>query len=173
MVIVILGVDGAGRLNNTSNTLLKQNITEYMTEFRMVNDYIEVRDGRIFNLAFDIDCYIDNNNENNVANSIINTVTNYFNINNHRMNEDIWLGPLIEAINNVTGVINVLNITVYNEVGGQYSINPVEQELVSETTGEINLIDNTVFSEVDSMFEIKYPEKDIKVFLRKKSNVQI
>jgi hypothetical protein len=173
VVTVILGVDGSGKLNNTSNTLLKQNIAEYLTEFRMVNDYIEIRDGRIFNLAFDIECYIDNSNENNVANSIINTVTEYFNINNRRMNEDIWLGPLIESINNVTGVINVLEIKVYNKVGGRYSMNPVEQPLLSEETGEIRLIDNTVYSTEDSMFEIKFPEKDIKVFLRKKSNVQI
>ena len=173
VVLVILGVDSSGKLNNTSNTLLKQNITEYLTEFRMVNDYIEVRDGRIFNLAFDIDCYIDNTNENNVANSIINAVNNYFNINDNRMNQDIWLGPLIETINNVTGVINVLDIKVFNKVGGQYSSNPVEQELISEETGEIRLINNTVYSEVDSMFEIKFPETDIRVFLRKKSNIQI
>jgi len=173
VVLPILGVDGNGNLYDTSNTLMKQNITEYLTEYRMVNDYVEVRDGRIFNLAFDFDCYIDNTNQNNVANSIINTVANYFNINDHRMNEDIWLGPLIEAVNNVNGVINVLNITVYNKVGGQYSMNPVEQALVDDETGEIQLINNTVYSETDSMFEIKHQEKDIRVFLRKRSNIKI
>jgi hypothetical protein len=173
VVLSILGINSQGKLSNTSNTLLKQNITEYMTEFRMVNDYIEVRDGRIFNLAFDVDCYIDNTNENNVANSIINAVANYFNINNNQMNQDIWLGPLIETINNVNGVINVLNVTVYNKVGGQYSSNPVEQALVNEETGQIQLIDNTVYSEVDSQFEILNPATDIRVFLRKKSNIQI
>ena len=41
----------------------KNNIAEYLSFFRMVNDYVEVRDGRIFNLAFDFDLYIDETNQ--------------------------------------------------------------------------------------------------------------
>ena len=89
------------------------------------------------------------------------------------MNEDIYLTPLIEIINNVEGVVNILNITVYNKVGGQYSINPIPQEIVNQLTGEIKIQNQTIYSAEDSMFEIKYPEKDIRVFLRKKTNLGI
>ena len=87
------------------------------------------------------------------------------------MNEDIFITPLIEAINNVACVVNVLSIKTYNKVGGQYSVNTVEQSLVSTTTGEIKLLNNTIYSTEDSMFEIRFPEKDIKVFLKKKTNL--
>lgn len=171
IVIPILGIGNDSKLSNTSNTLLKENIAEYLTEYRMVNDYVEIRDGRIFNLAFDVELFVQSQNDSQIANSVIRRVSDYFNINNHNMNEDIFITPLIEEINNVSGVINVLSIKVYNRVGGQYSQNPVEQALVSTTTGEIQLINNTIYSTEDSMFEIKYPEKDIRVFLRKKTNL--
>ena len=62
----------------------------------------------------------------------------------------------------------MLEIKVYNKVGGEYSVNMVEQALVSENTGEIQQINKTIYSTEDSQFEIKFFEKDIRVFLRKK-----
>jgi hypothetical protein len=173
IVIPILGIGSDGKLNNTSNSLLKSNITEYLTEFRMVNDYVEVRDGRIFNLGFQIDLFVQEQNDNQIANSVITTVTDYFDVNDHQMNEDIFLTPLVEAINNVAGVVNVLSLKVFNKVGGQYSLNPVEQNISDTSTGEIEIINQTIYSTEDSMFEIKFPERDIKVLLRKQTNLGV
>jgi hypothetical protein len=171
VVIPMLGLDSSGKLSNTSNSLLKSNISEYLSNLRMVNDYVEIRDGRIFNLGFDIEVFVTNQNQNQIANSIIQGVVSFFDINNKQMNEDIFITPLIEQINNVQGVINVLSISVFNKVGGQYSVNPVEQALRNSTTGEIQLINQTIYSTEDSMFEIKFPERDIKVIMRKKANL--
>lgn len=173
IVIPILGLDSTGKLSNTSNTLLKTNITNYLSEYRMVNDYVEIRDGRIFNIALDVDVFVGEINQNQIANSIINEVSKYFNIQNRKMNEDIFIAPLSQIINNVAGVINVLNITVYNKVGGNYSQNPIEQALVNESTGQIQLINQTIYSTEDSMFEIRFPEKDIRVIMRKKANLNV
>jgi len=167
----MLGLDSTGKLSNTSNSLLKSNISEYLSNLRMVNDYVEIRDGRIFNLAFDIEVFVTNQNQNQIANSIIQGVVSFFDINEKQMNQDIFITPLIEQINNVQGVINVLSISVFNKVGGQYSVNPVEQALRNSTTGEIQLINQTIYSTEDSMFEIKFPERDIKVIMRKKANL--
>ena len=166
VVISILDIGADGKLSNSSNTLLKENITEYLTQFRMINDYIEVKDGKIYNLAFEVDVYVDNIADNQIANSIITLVRNYLDINNYEMNQDIFLGRLQREILGANGVINVIAIKVFNRVGGQYSNNVVSQA-IDPTTGEITIINNTIYSTADSMFEIKYPEKDIKVFLRK------
>ena len=156
-----------GKLSNSSTSLLKENIAEYLTEYRMVNDYIEVRDGKIYNLALTIDVYVANIADNQIANSIITLVTNFFDINNHQMDENIFLGPLQTEILTANGVINVIDIIVYNKVGGQYSNNTISQEIVDPATGEIQIINNTIYSTEDGMFEIKYPQTDIKVLLRK------
>ena len=168
IVISILDIGSDGKLSNSSNSLLKQNITEYLSQFRMVNDYIEIKDGKIYNLAFDIDVYVENITDNQIANSIINLVIDYFNINSHEMNQDIFLGRLQKQILEANGVVNVISIKVYNKVGGQYSNNTIAQTISDRTTGEIEITNNTIYSTQDSMFEIKYVEKDIKVFLRKK-----
>jgi hypothetical protein len=167
VVLSILGIGSDGKLSNTSNTLLKENIAEYLSEFRMVNDYIEIKDGRIFNLAFDIDVYVENIADNQIANSIITIVRDYFNVNNYDMDENIFLGRLQRQILEANGVINVISIKVYNKVGGQYSNNAVSQGIVNTATGEIQIINNTIYSTEDGMFEIRYPEKDIKIYLRK------
>ena len=83
------------------------------------------------------------------------------------MNQDIFLGRLLKEILAANGVINVIGIKVYNKVGGLYSNNVISQDILDVTTGEINIINNTIHSIEDSMFEIKFPEKDIKVLLRK------
>ena len=133
----------------------------------MINDYIEIKDGKIFNLGFEIDVYVENTADNQIANSIINLVIEYLAIENHEMNQDIFLGKLQKRILDANGVINVLSIRVFNKVGGQYSTNTVTQTISNTTTGEIKIQNNTIYSTKDSMFEIKYPQKDIKVLLRK------
>ena len=168
VVISILDVGADGKLYNGSNSLLKSNITEYLSQFRMINDYIEIKDGKIYNLALEIDVYVENITDNQIANSIINLVINYFDINTHEMNQDVFLGRLQKQILEANGVINVIGIKVFNKVGGQYSNNTVTQTISNRTTGEIEVMNNTIYSSQDSMFEIKYPEKDIKVLLRKK-----
>ncbi len=167
VVIPMLGIGSDGKLDNTSTSLLKTNITEYLSEYRMINDYVEVRDGRIFNLAFDIEVYVENIADNQIANGIINIVSSYMNINNYEMDENIFLSRLQRQIMEANGVINVISIKVFNKVGGQYSKNAISQEILNTATGEIHIINNTIYATEDSMFEIKYPEKDIKVYLRK------
>jgi hypothetical protein len=166
VVISTLGIGSDGKLDNTSTTLMNENITEYLSQFRMLNDYVEVTNGKILNLAFDVDVYVENVADNQVANSIITLVRNYLDINNYEMNQDLFLGLLQREILSANGVINVIDIKVYNRVGGSYSNNVISQA-VNPSTGEITIINNTIHSTEDSMFEIKFPEKDITVYLRK------
>jgi len=168
VVIPVLDIGSDGKLSNTSNSILKENIAEYLSQYRMINDYIEIKDGKIFNLAFEVDVFVENIADNQIANGIITTIKNYLDINSHEMNEDIFIGKLQTQILEVSGVINIVGIKVFNKVGGNYSNNTIAQGIVDNSTGEILLTNNTIYSLPDSMFEIKYPEKDIKVLLRKK-----
>lgn len=169
VLISVLGIDNDGKLTSKSNSILNENISEYLSQFRMVNDYIEVTNGKVFNIALDIDLYVGNVNNERVANNVINVTRNFFDINKHEMNQDVFLGELEQKILDVSGVINIIEIRVYNKVGGSYSNNVISQEILNTQTGEIRKINNTIYSVKDSMFEIKYPSKDIKVFLRKRN----
>ena len=161
----ILGVDSAGKLNNSSTNTLKENMASWLADYRMINDYVLIRDGKIINLAFDIDLFTDKAfNQGEIVNNVINTIKNYFDINKWQMGQNIYLAQLIEAINNVAGVLNVVDIKAFNRVGGNYSANATSQTYVDPITREINLTDDfALFGEYDTMFEVKLPQSDIKV----------
>jgi hypothetical protein len=72
---------------------------------------------------------------------------------------------MIETINNVGGVLNVIDVRVYNKVGeGKYSLNEISQPYLDTETRQIDISgEYTLFGEPTSMFEIKYPTTDIMV----------
>ena len=161
----ILGLNSNGKLDNSSTNTLKENIATWLSDYRMINDYVLVRDGRIIDLAFDIDLFVDKAyNQGEIINNTINAVTSYFDIKKWEMGQNIYLAQLIEAINNVSGVLNVVDIKIYNKVGGNYSLNKTSQPYLDAITKQIDLTgDFALFGEYDTMFEIKIPATDIRV----------
>lgn len=164
IVVSLLTLGSDGKLSNSSTTTLKENVAEYLADYRMINDFVVLRDGKIYDLKFEIDLYIDSAfSKSEIVTNVVNTVNNYMNIADHDMGENIYLGQLIENINNVGGVLNVVDIRVFNKVGGNgYSQNEVSQPLLDPITKQINLLGEfTLFADPDSMFQVRYPEKDI------------
>ncbi len=83
------------------------------------------------------------------------------------MGENIYLSPLIEAINNVGGVTNVIDLRIYNKVGeGLYSVNEISQPYIDGNTRQIDISDYTIYGDPISMFECRLPEIDIKVRIK-------
>jgi len=164
--IYVLGLDADSNLTNTSTSALKDNITTYLADYRMLNDYISIADGRIINLGFQIDLYVDKKvPQSQIISQVINDVQTFLDINKFQMGDTIYLSPLIETINNVGGVTNVIDLRVYNKVGeGKYSLNEISQPYLDTNTRQIDISqDYTIFGEPTSMFEIKYPNMDIQV----------
>jgi hypothetical protein len=172
VVVSILGIDSAGKLDNTSTSVLEENIAQYLSQFRSVNDYVEVRNGKIINIGFAFDLFIEDNvPSNQIVLACQKVVSDFFNINNNKMNNDVFIGSILKQLNAVVGVIDVINYKVYNKVGGQYSLNEIEQPYVNNDTREIELIDNAIYSPMDGMFEIKYPNSDIVFNLKKRTQL--
>jgi hypothetical protein len=167
--ISILTLGSDGKLSNASSTTLKENIAEYLSDFRMLNDFVVIKDGKIYNLKFEFDLYIDKSfSKSEIVTNVVNTVNSYLAIHNHDMGENIYLSQLIEKINNIGGVLNVIDIRVFNQIGNnQYSLNTISQPLLNSLTRQIDLMDSyTLFADPDSMFEVKYPERDIVVRIK-------
>jgi hypothetical protein len=168
--VSVLGVDNSGKLTNQSTNTLKENIASWLADYRMINDYVLVRDGRVFDLAFDIDVFIDKTfSEGEVVTGIISSVREYFDIKKWDMGDNIFMSQLIENINNVGGVLNVTDFKVFNKVGeGKYSNNLTNQSILDFTTNQIDLTEDYVlFAEYDSMFQVRFPQTDIRVRVKK------
>ena len=165
--VSILALDANGKLTTQSTSTLKQNIAEYLADYRMINDYVTIKNGKVFNLGFEIDVFADKSvPKGDVISGVINSVKNYFDINRWDMGDNIYISQLVENINNVGGVLNVTDLRVFNKVNenGKYSLNEVAQPYIDEETRQIDLLGRyTLFGEPNGMFEIKYPNKDIKV----------
>lgn len=164
--IYVLGLDENAKLTNTSTSALRDNIATYLADFRMMNDYVQVTNGRIINLSFEIDLFIDKKiPQSQIMSQVITNVKNYMDINKFHMGENVYMSPLIEIINNVGGVLNVIDVRVFNKVGeGKYSLNQISQPYSTPSTRQIDLTDDfTLFGEPVSMFEIKFPNTDIAV----------
>jgi hypothetical protein len=164
----VLSLDQNGSLTNQSTTTLKENISNYLADFRMLNDYVQITDGRIINISFEIDLYIDKKApQSQVISQVINEIKSYFDVNKFEMGQDIYISNLIETINNIGGVLNLVGLRVYNKVGGGYSLNETSQQYFDSQTRQIDISeDNTLYGEPTSMYEIKYPTKDILVRVR-------
>ncbi|NCO31866.1 hypothetical protein GW891_03600 [bacterium] len=166
ILIYILGLDGSSKLTNSSTSTLKQNISNYLADYRMLNDYVAIADGQIVNLGFEFDLLVEKDYpQSQIISNVINNVKDFMDINKHHMGENIYLGQLIENVNNVGGVTNVIDIRVFNKVGeGKYSMNEIEQPYVDTTTRQIMVSDEyTLFGNPKSMFEVRFPEKDIRI----------
>jgi len=165
--VSIIALDSNGKLSNESTSTLKQNIAEYLADYRMLNDFVVVKNGRVINLGFEIDLFIEKAiPKGEVITDVITTVKNYFDINKWDMGDNIYLSQLVEDVNNVGGVLNVTDLRVYNKVNvnGKYSLNEISQPYLDEDTKQIDLLGRyTLFGSPNSMFEIKYPNEDIKV----------
>jgi hypothetical protein len=92
------------------------------------------------------------------------------------MGESIYMGDLQKEIGNVDGVINLISLTVNNEIDEKigYSKDQVTQESEEkDDTGKTLVIDleatdGILYNDGDTMMEIKYPESDIRVRVKER-----
>jgi hypothetical protein len=168
-------IDNEGKLSDMIPSVLIENIEDYLSMYRSVNDFVEIKPARIINLSFTIDVYIDKNyNTNDVVRNVINAVKDYMDVSKHALGDDIYVGDIEKEISKVDGVLNLIDLKIYNNFGGEYSdtrISQITMDMIDDgipngdSPVEIDLdtADYILNSESDEMFEIKYPNKDIVV----------
>ena len=79
------------------------------------------------------------------------------------MGDPLFVGDLKREIGNVGGVTNVIDVRVFNKIGGQYSSAEVSQSYVNDSTKEIQQSDMTIFMKSNQIYQIRFPNVDIKV----------
>jgi hypothetical protein len=165
--VSILALDANNKLTTQATSALKQNISEYLADYRMLNDYVTIKNGRVINIGFEVDLFIEKSiPKGEVISNVITTIKEYLDINKWDMGDNIYLSQLVEDVNNVGGVLNVTDLRVFNKVNEnyKYSLNEIAQPYIDDATRQIDLLGKyTLFGAPNSMFEIKYPNTDIKV----------
>jgi hypothetical protein len=162
--IKLLSYDDLGNLTDTVSNTLKNNIINYLSEYRMINDYIDIASGEVIDFGLEIDLHIDKNeNPTDIVRTVIQNTTSFFAIEKRKMGDPLFVGDLKREIGNVGGVTNVIDVRVFNKIGGQYSSTEVAQAYSDTFTKEILQSDMTIFMKSNQIFQIRFPNIDIKV----------
>ncbi len=152
----VLSYNSQKQLRTASSTL-KQNLKTYLSEYRMINDSIKIKDAYIVNITCNFDIIVlPNFNNNTVILNCINELSQYFNIDNWNINQPILLNSLSILLDKVEGVQTVKNIEINNISGVSLGYSNYSYDLKAATNNGI------IYPSVDPMvFELKYPQSDI------------
>ncbi len=153
----ILGFDADKKLITTSNAL-KQNLSTYISQYRVINDSIKIKDAFIINIGIDFEVTIlPQYNNNLVLTNCIAALKNYFNIDKWQINEPILLKDLYILLDKIEGVQTVKTIDITNKTGTALGYSQYNYDIKGATQN------NVIYPSLDPMiFEIKYPDSDIK-----------
>jgi len=142
----------------TGSAALKQNLSTYLSQYRVIGDTINIKDAFIINIGVDFDIitlpeYV--NSE--VLTNCISELQAYFAVSEWQINEPIVLRELYLLLDRVEGVQTVKNIVISNRVG---TINGYSQYAYDVTGATIS---GVIYPSIDPMiFEVKYPQSDIR-----------
>ena len=162
--IKMLSYDTNGNLTEVISNTLKSNVANYLSNYRMINDYISVETANVIDLGVDVDVVLDSSqNQGSVVAKIINIVTQYFSPTVRGLGQNVYVSEIRRLIQSENGIISVSGIFIYNKVGGQYSSSQTSQAYEDPSTKMIKLIADTIFAEPTQIYQIRYPNKDITV----------
>lgn len=178
IMINLLGIDYEGHLSYEIPLAISKNIENYLSHYKMVNDYIEIKAGRVINLAFDIKVFYDKAHDyTEIEDLIRNKVKKFMDINNHSMGENLYISELEKEIWSIDGIKNIADFRVFNRSSistdsqRKYSAFIISQDSDPKLADgyedrEVELYSTrTVYCDGNTMFELKYPEDDIKITL--------
>jgi hypothetical protein len=170
--IQMLAYDETGSLTEIVSNTLKNNVANYLSNYRMINDYISIESANVIDLSTNIDVVLDNSQtQGALISKIISITTDFFSPEKRQMGENVNIAELRRLIQSENGVISVAGIQVFNKVGGQYSSSQTSQRYLDSATKQIELIDETIFAEPNQTYQIRYPNKDINVRVKNLSTV--
>jgi len=170
-----LGLNSNGQLDSALPQTLVENVIEYMTNFKQINDYIEIRSGRIYNIKVMVDLFIDKNyNSADVIKNVITSIVDYFDVNKRDMGEDIFVGDLEKEITLTDGVVSLIKLRIMKGAGGDECPLPEKSQDdgcdadVQAREIDLDAIENVLYADYNSMYQILQPKTDISVRVKLK-----
>lgn len=162
--IKILSYDTSGNLTNIISNTLKQNVANYLSNYRMINDYISIESAEPIDLGVSCDVVLDNSQtQGAVVAKIIEIISNYFNTLTRQLGQNVVVSELRRLIQSENGVISISEMKFFNLVGGQYSSFETSQTYSDPVTKEIYLYADVIYAEPSQIYQIRFPKKDINV----------
>jgi len=157
--LYILSENADGTLTMANQTL-KQNLKTWLNSVKMINDTLDIIDGRIINLAIDFKVIADSDkNKYDVLDACVQALKDKFN-QPLLLGESFYITDVYSTLNDVIGVVDTESVHISIRNGLNYSDTRFNLNDQKSADGRyIKAPDNVAF-------EIKYPGKDIKGTVR-------
>jgi hypothetical protein len=167
IIVQILSYDSSGKLTNIVSNTLRQNIADYLSNYRMMNDYISITTAQVIDLGIEVSVVLEaTQNSGQIITDVVNKVSAYLNPQIRELGQNVYLSELKSIIQNQEGVITVTGLDTYNLVGGQYSSAETSMAYENAETRKIQPVDDTLFAEPSQVYQVRYPTRDIKVSVK-------
>jgi hypothetical protein len=167
IIVQILSYDSSGKLTNIVSNTLRQNIADYLSNYRMMNDYISITTAQVIDLSIEVSVVLEaTQNSGQIITDVVNKVSAYLNPQIRELGQNVYLSELKSIIQNQEGVITVTGLDAYNLVGGQYSSAETSMAYENPETRKIQPVDDTLFAEPSQVYQVRYPTRDIKVSVK-------
>jgi hypothetical protein len=141
-----------------ATTTLKENLSTYLNEYRMITDAINIKDAFYINIGVNFDITVVGGFNNQlVLQECINNLKNYFDIDKWQINRPIILSEITVILLQTKGVQSVVKLEITNKediTGSTYSA--LGYDIAGATRN------GNIYPSADPcIFEVRYPDTDI------------
>ena len=153
--LFIISEDESGNLTESTDSL-KNNLKTYLSNYKMINDTIDILDAKIVNVGMDIEIIADpQRNKYEVLQAAIDAVK-FENLNTkYDIGEPLRISDFFRTLKNIDGVLDVVSITPKRKTGSLYSTFSYDLESNTSPDGRMLLAKENV------IYEIRFPDSDI------------
>jgi hypothetical protein len=154
--LYVLTYNNTGTLAVTSPAL-KNNLSTYLSQYRVVGDSVRIKDAFIINIGVDFEIStLPNFNSNLVLVNCITALQDFFKTDNWQINQPISLKDVTLTLDKVQGVQSVKNVSISNKYGSSTGYSQYSYDITGAT------VNNVIYPSLDpSIFEVRYPNSDI------------
>ena len=147
--------DANGNLS-LPNTALKDNLKLWLDNYRMINDTIDILDGKIINIGINYEVIADLDiNKFELLQACNQAVIDNFLTVKFNLGESIFISDIYKVLNDVPGVTDTRNIEFTNKTGGSYS------DVVYDIRSNMSTDGRYMVVPQDSVVEVLLPNTDI------------
>ncbi len=148
----------ANKKLTTLNTATKTNLSNYLEQYRMLTDAVNIKNAFVINFKLDFEITVFKNYSNQrVLLECITELQNYFNTDKWQINQPILISEVKNLIGGIEGVQTVEKTVFENVSGTEIGYSQYKYGFSKATKNEV------IYPSMDpSIFELKYPNTDIK-----------
>ena len=153
--LYVVSENASGKLV-TANATLKNNLKNWLGQYKMINDTVDILDARIINFGIEYEVSIDiSANRFNVINSASRALAAKFS-RSYDIGESISLSDIYKTLNKVEGLLDVIRVKIVEKSGSNYSGD--SYDFMAATSAD----NMRILAEENIVFEIKFPNTDIR-----------